>query len=69
MTTSTAQPHNLNPRGAAEYLNLRAGTLANWRSAGKGPAFIRVGGAIRYSTDSLDAWLKANTIGTLDQAA
>lgn len=35
-------------------------TLANWRSAGKGPAFVKVGGRILYSIAGLLHFEAAN---------
>jgi hypothetical protein len=37
------------------------GTLANWRSLGKGPPYIKLGGRVRYPLDALAAWEKENT--------
>lgn len=31
-------------------------TLANWRSTGQGPRFIKVGGRVMYPVDSVIAW-------------
>ncbi len=31
--------------------------LAKWRAAGTGPAFIKVGRAVRYCRHDVDAWL------------
>lgn len=33
---------------AAEHLGLKSKTLANWRAAGEGPAYRKVGRVIRY---------------------
>lgn len=50
---------------AARYLGgtspISASTLAHWRVAGIGPAFVRVGRAIRYRRSDLDSWLAAQT--------
>ena len=35
---------------AAELLRLKPKTLARWRWAGTGPRFLKVGGAVRYTT-------------------
>ena len=32
-------------------------TLANWRSAGRGPRWSKLGGAVRYCGSDLNAWL------------
>lgn len=42
-------------------------TLANWRSQGRGPAFTKVGGAILYSCDQLEAWEQSNTVTSTSQ--
>ena len=43
---------------AARFLNLKTpGTLANWRTRGQGPAYIKVGGSIRYRMEDLERWL------------
>lgn len=31
-------------------------TLANWRSTGQGPRFIKVGGRVMYPVDSIAEW-------------
>lgn len=38
----------VDPSTAAELLSIDEKTLANWRSAGRGPRFARVGRSIRY---------------------
>mgnify|MGYP001203675018 CR=1 FL=1 len=43
---------------AAEILGLSAKTLANWRVSGKGPEFHRLGGAVRYHPNDLNAWVE-----------
>ena len=39
---------------AAEYLGLKAGTLRNWRKDSVGPAYSRLGRAVRYSPEDLE---------------
>jgi hypothetical protein len=39
----------LTPFQAAAILQVKPNTLAKWRVAGEGPAFIHVGRAVRYS--------------------
>ena len=46
----------------AEFLSMSEGTLRWWRSIGRGPQFIKCGGAVRYRLEDLEAWLNANTI-------
>jgi hypothetical protein len=38
-------------------------TLANWRSMKIGPRYTKVGKAVLYREDDLDAWDDANSIG------
>lgn len=56
---------------AAEYLTpaqlatrwgdaITTGTLANWRSKGKGPAFAKFGSRVRYRLDQVVSWEAKN---------
>lgn len=47
----------LSPEDAALVLGVAEGTLANWRAAGKGPPFVRVGRKVMYRMESLEDWL------------
>jgi hypothetical protein len=38
----------------------KRGTLANWRSQGKGPPFVKRGAKALYPLDRLEAWEAAN---------
>ena len=42
---------------AADFLRLKASTLRQWRNLGRGPAYYRVGGAIRYDQAALKQFL------------
>ena len=55
MSTPTLDPEKLlKPAAAAEFFTLSASTLANWRSSGGGPRFIRLSDrAIRYRLGDL----------------
>ena len=53
MSTYTNSSTLLNTREAARRLGLAAGTLQNWRIRGQGPAFVRLGKAIRYDEGDL----------------
>ena len=53
---------------------ISVGTLRNWRSARIGPAFVKIGKAILYPVDELDAWDGKNLVScrasrTLDMTA
>jgi predicted DNA-binding transcriptional regulator AlpA len=50
-------------RQAAELLGLSPATLASWRSRGRGPAFLRLGGrAIRYRRSDLERFLERERV-------
>jgi excisionase family DNA binding protein len=52
----------LTEKEAAEYLGLAKGTMTAWRHMGKGPAYLRLGSAIRYSLSDLQDYIKINSI-------
>ena len=39
-------------------------TLANWRSQGRGPIYIKVGARVAYSGADLNRWLEQRTVQT-----
>ena len=45
---------------AAARLGLKVATLRAWRHQGRGPAFVRLGRAIRYLSSDVDQFLTAN---------
>lgn len=47
------------PEELADNLGISPRTLAAWRKARSGPAFIRSGGRIYYTSSSLTAWLSS----------
>lgn len=51
----------LRVKEAALYLGLSWGHLANLRTAGSGPRFLKLGGRVLYDTRELDKWLDENT--------
>ena len=38
------------------------GTLRNWRAMRIGPAFVKIGKAVLYPVDQLEAWDKSNMV-------
>ncbi len=44
---------------ASQHCRLSAGYLNELRYAGKGPAFLQLGRAVRYRREALDAWLRS----------
>lgn len=52
----------LTPPETAEFLRISLQTLNNWRSSGRGPAHIKVGGRVAYRRRDLVAWLQTREI-------
>lgn len=52
----------------AEYVGLSRHTLNTWRSTGKGPHYIKVGGLVRYSRSQVDYWLGVSAVKPPRQA-
>ncbi|WIY83944.1 helix-turn-helix domain-containing protein [Propionimicrobium sp. PCR01-08-3] len=48
---------------ASRYIGINRKTLANWRTLGRGPAYVKSGGVVVYRIVDLDAWLAANSVG------
>lgn len=58
---------SVNANEAAAMLGVSPRTLANWRTQGIGPAFIRIGkvhSRTLYRLDDLNTWLDANRVET-----
>jgi hypothetical protein len=49
----------LNENQTAELLNIKVPTLRRWRWAGKGPTFLKIGGAVRYDRAELEGFIAA----------
>jgi predicted site-specific integrase-resolvase len=56
MTVTIADP-KYNEAQAAAILQMDATTLNKWRCRGKGPAYLKIGGKIRYEKSALDSFL------------
>ena len=52
----------MSSREAAEMIGVTEGTLMNWRSAGKGPVFVKYGRRVVYRPKDVERWLDARTI-------
>lgn len=51
------------PEEVAEYLQRDEKTLANWRSLGIGPTYIKMaGGGIRYRWPDVEKWLTGQVV-------
>jgi predicted site-specific integrase-resolvase len=53
-------PPLLTETEAAHQLALNVKTLRRWRWAGKGPRFLKIGGAVRYDPNDLDEYVAAS---------
>jgi hypothetical protein len=49
----------LNTAEAAAYLRVASQTLVTWRSKGRGPHFVRLGGGVFYRLPELDQYIEA----------
>jgi predicted DNA-binding transcriptional regulator AlpA len=47
----------LRTREAAEFLGVRASTMAEWRLRGMGPPFKKLGRAVAYTIEDLNRWV------------
>ncbi len=53
----------------SELSGVKPKTLANWRSKGEGPAFVKVGHQIRYRSEDLKAFLEARIFRSTSEYA
>lgn len=49
----------LDEKQAAEHVGQKPGTLRQWRTLGRGPAYHKKGRRIFYKKSDLDAWMAA----------
>ena len=56
-----ASERYLTPKEAAAHIKSSTSTLSKRRLTGDGPAFVRIGRAVRYRQADLDAWMEAST--------
>ena len=50
----------LTPKQAAEMLATPAGTLKRWRAEGRGPAWIKLEGSVRYELSVIQQYIESN---------
>lgn len=50
----------LNTRQVSTITGIPESTLRYWRCAGLGPAWVKLGGRVRYDESDVDAYVKAN---------
>lgn len=51
------------PDEAAAWLGMSPRTLSDWRIAGTGPRFVKIGRLVRYRVADLQEWVAARTQG------
>jgi hypothetical protein len=52
----------LDEKAAAEFLDLKPGTLSVWRSTGRySIPFLKIGHLVRYRRSALETWLESRT--------
>jgi hypothetical protein len=59
----------LRPVEAATYLKTSPSTLAKFRVYGGGPAFCKLGRAVRYRTADLDAFMLLNRLESTSECS
>lgn len=52
----------LDTHQAAARMGLASSTLRKLRVTGEGPVYLKLGRAVRYRAQDLDAWLNARTV-------
>jgi excisionase family DNA binding protein len=53
---------------AAAYVGLKKPTMERFRFLGQGPAYCKLGGAVRYRKKDLDAWLDSRAVSSVEEA-
>ena len=62
--TSSGFPKLLTPIDAAEILQVDIQLLNQWRSARRGPRFVKIGRFVRYRATDLEAWIDRQEVKT-----
>ncbi len=52
----------LRPREIEKNYGISRKSLANWRSQGKGPKYLKLGRMVLYPQNEFENWLKRNAI-------
>ncbi len=54
----------MTPPEVAELLQVETTMLSNWRTARKGPTYIKVGSLVRYRVSDVEAWIESQRVET-----
>lgn len=52
----------LNEKEVAALLQMKVSTLRAWRLRGKGPAFLKLGAAVRYRREDVEAFMDRSRV-------
>lgn len=53
----------LNEHDVASVTGLSVASVRRWRLLRKGPKYLKIGAAVRYRPEDLEAWLKSRPTG------
>jgi predicted site-specific integrase-resolvase len=56
----------LSPKEVSEIHGIPEKTLANWRSQGKGPAYYKLAGKVKYACVDIETWIETRRVLTAD---
>lgn len=54
----------LTPADLAGRWQVPARTLGQWRYEGRGPVYVKIGGAVRYRLTDIEAYESGHVVGT-----
>lgn len=60
---NTQLPTLLNEFDVARVTGLSLASVRRWRLFGRGPKYLKLGSAVRYRPEDLQAWLDARPVG------
>jgi len=52
----------ISPAEAQEIFGISENTLANWRSAKRGPQFYKIGGLVKYNAEEFEEWIQGHQV-------
>jgi len=61
--TTEQHPSLLNEQEVAALTGMSVGTVRRWRLLRRGPAFKKLGAAVRYRVQDVEAWLAGRPTG------
>ncbi len=60
---------SLKTEPAADYLGVAKSTMEAWRVRGGGPRFVKLGKAVRYRKEDLDAFVNSRIFSSTSEAS